>query len=205
MNGDLFQYALLPISCANETVEWIVNDSHKNYLSVDVLDFPDELVEQVFTLYEGSYLAYKNEVNNQLIPDSYGLLKYNRWIMFYENNDPEKKVICFCLFKTTDFGLKSSLTGSDGSKTGKRSVILFKIGSFNTHQVFGEISGKLEERILNDVPVVAFKDAKRILAHLGKADVKKKSGNHYSRKIGSLGVIVKIMVGLPEMDSTAME
>lgn len=193
MNDDLFLYALLPISSAKGTAEWMVDNSHAHYHTVDIVDFPEDLLENVFELYEASYGSYKS----QLISHSHGLLKYNRWIMFYDDDDPEKRIVCFGLFKTTNFGLKSGLTGSDGSKNGKRAVLSFKISSFNTQGVFGEISGRLEERIIKDVPAVTFEKAKAILEHFGKTDVKIKSGNHYSREIGNLGVVVKIMVGLP--------
>ena len=95
MNGDLFQYALLPISCATDTAEWMVDDNHTNYQTVDTLDFPENLLEQVFALYENSYRAYKDKVPKQLISDAYGLLKYNRWILFYDDADPDKKIVCF--------------------------------------------------------------------------------------------------------------
>ena len=62
MDGNLFQYALLPISFANIPAEWIVNDNHQNYQSVDVLDFPQELIDQVFSLYENSYRKYTEKM-----------------------------------------------------------------------------------------------------------------------------------------------
>lgn len=199
MNSSLFQYALLPLSHATETADWIAIDNNPNYQSVDVLDFPQKLIDQVFDLFEKSYQKYTEETGKQLISDPNGLLKYNRWILFYYEDDPDKKVVSFSLFKTTDFGLKSGLSGSDGTKDGKRSIVSFKIKSFNASEVFGEISGRLEEIIITKVPVVKFKDAKEILKHLGKTDVVKTSNNHYSRNIGPLGIVIKIMVGLPEI------
>ncbi len=198
MNSALFQYALLPLPHATETADWIVIDHDKKYQNVDVLDFPQELTNQVFDLFEKTYRRYIKKNTKLLISHSDGLLKYNRWILFYRKDDPEKKIVSFFLFRTTDFGLKSGLTGSDGTKEGKKSVISFKIKSFNTFGGFGEISGRLEKLIINDVPVVEFEVAKNILKQLGKTDVVKTTNNHYSREIGNLGIVEKIMVGLPE-------
>lgn len=197
MDNTLFQFAFIPLSGARENTDWIVIDHDKNYRNVDVLDFPQEYINQVFTLYEKSYQKYTKKNNSQLISDPQGLLKYNRWILFYRESDPDKNMVCFSLFKTTEFGLKSSLSGTNGSKEGKQSIISFKIRSFNTFGGFGEISDRLEELILKEVPVVEFKTAKRILKGLGKKEVIETSNNHYKRKIGDLGIIEKIMVGLP--------
>jgi len=197
MNSILFQYALLPISFVKEKANWIVIDNSINYTSVDILDFPLELKDQVFAVYENTYKQYINTTKNLLIPEPDGLFEYNRWILFYDDQDSDKKVISFLLFKTTNFGLKSGLTGSNGSYMGRKSVISFNINSFNSEGCYGEISDKLEDAILKHVPIVDFVIAKKILTYLGKLDVVQKEDNHYSREIGNLGILTKIMVGIP--------
>ena len=84
MDANLFQYALLPLSQSKEPAAWIVDDKHQNYQSVDILDFPQKLIAQVFILYEKTYKNYTEENEKQLISNSDGLLKYNRWILFQD-------------------------------------------------------------------------------------------------------------------------
>lgn len=198
MDHSLFQYAILPVTTVRKDTNWLTRDISENYTQIDVLDFPTDLLNQVYNLYERSYDKYKSEIKQPLILEPYGLLKYNRWILFYSPDDPDKSIVSFSLFKTTDFGLKSGLVGTNSSVEMKKSLINFKIGSFNTPNCFGEISGRLEELILSEVPIVEYKVAVKILHFLGKADIDQVNDNHYSRVIGNLGKVTKIMVGLPD-------
>lgn len=132
-------------------------------------------------------------------------MKYNRWILFYKDGDLSKKIVAFSLLRTTEFGLKAGLSGTDGAAGVKTPFISFKVASFNTDSCFGEISGRLEELIVEQVPVVNFKAAKKILEQLGKTGIVQQEENHYIRKIGELGVVKKVMVGLPEMEGLSEE
>jgi|GEM_PF-1493544 len=198
MNSTLFLCSLLPISTFSGDINWIIDDDSDHYNLTDMLDISQDLLGQVYAIYEESYRPYAKEYRqNMLISEPNGLYKYNRWILIYEDSDPNKKPICMVLFKTTEYGLKSGLMGSNGIKEAKKALILFKISSFNTQRVFGEISGALEERIIADVPIVTFENAKKILSKFGKKDVNQVDENHYSRCIGNLGIVTKIMVGIP--------
>jgi len=194
-----FKYALIPLSLAKKPADWLLDDESEHYFDTDILDMPEELVNVVFSQYQASYENVDETPRPKLIQDADGLFKYNRWILFYEDNDPNQTVICFCLYKTTDFGLKSTLGGSDGSKAGKRCMLTFKTTAFNTDGVYGEISGPLERCIIHDVPVVPIEKTKKLLNELGKTGIEECDDNHYSRIIGSLGSIEKIMVGKPHI------
>ena len=76
-------------------------------------------------------------------------------------------------------------------------MLTFKTTAFNTNGVYGEISDPIKKRIIHDVPIVSSKKAKLILAKLGKLDIEKHNNYHYSRTIGELGRVEKVMVGKP--------
>lgn len=198
MNSSIFLYAQTPLSAADHVANWMTNDNDSHYKEIDPLDFSQELLDPVYSLYRDSYAQYAKSGGNTLISSAFGLLKYNRWIILYDDNDPSREAIGFSIFKTSDYGIKAGLTGSNGGKPAKRKLISFKISSLNQVRIYGEISGRLEEIIIDHVPTVPFSEAEKILNRLGKSDVKKDDGDHYLRRIGSLGIVKKIMVGLPK-------
>lgn len=197
MDAAIFQYAVIPMSLVQTDVGWITKDDSSNYQRIDSIDLPQEMIDKVFDLYQKSYSPYTSQGVPPLFTGSDQLLKYNRWILVYSDDDPDKNIVSFFLFKTTDYGLKSGITGSNGARPINSMVKKFKVKSLNLKNVFGEVSGRLEEIIIKEVPVVDYRTAKKILSHFGKTDVKQKTGNHYSRSIGNLGVVTKIMVGNP--------
>ena len=126
MGSESFKYALLPLSMARESAEWLTDDINNQFTSVDILDFPQNLAAQTFSLYERTYQRYADEADNQLFSQSWELYKYNRWILFYEDDDPDKIVALFALFNTTSDGLKGCLTGSNGARDCKKSLIILR-------------------------------------------------------------------------------
>jgi hypothetical protein len=117
------------------------------------------------------------------------LLKYEEWLLFFH----EEKPVAFCLFSTSTFGLKLGLAGTDGSIEAK--TLLKNYLRTVCHQLgyYAEVSHGLAH-IMKSAPKVKASLARAIL---GKEIEPSPDGYHYTRKIGSLGKVEKIMVGVP--------
>jgi hypothetical protein len=175
---------------------WLTDDASARYQVLeDALDVPEEYVERVFELYQKTYQSY----GPPRFTDSRQLLKYDRWILFFEGDDHDAKhMIAFALLGSTEEGLKAGLRGSDLSLRARAAVKAFAIGSYNTPGVYGEISERLEAAIIAEVPVVPFMVARTILVGHGK-DIQRVADDdeHYTRELRNIGRVPKIMVGRP--------
>jgi hypothetical protein len=179
-----------------DDAHWLVDDTDSRYAEMDALDVSPDTINRVFEIYR---LAYSGLNNTPLIAEPNALLAYNRWILLREASTAEGPgpVAAFALFKVKAMGLKAGLKASDGQRASKRAIIRFAIASYNAPGVFGEISPPLETKLAGDVPVVPVDVALDVLARLGKRDVRPTHSNHYTRRIGALGEVEKLMVGYP--------
>jgi len=200
MDGGRFLVACIRVEETSRSLQWLTNDADSRYTAFDPIDLPDNTLRRVFRLYQNTYRDLSAQ---PLISKDVGLLKYNRWILFCkEHVDPESlpedsDIVGFALAGVKAPGLKIGLMGHDGSKEGKHGVIRFAIGSFNAKDVFGEVSPPIETIVVQSVPAVEFGDAENVLRQLGKTDVRQTTGNHYTRAIGAIGSVEKLMVGKP--------
>lgn len=200
MDSHLFLYAKIPLASGNTNTQWLTLDNSLHYVNCDILDFsfsPAKYLSQVFDLYRHAYAQYIDKGVEPLITEKEQLLKYNRWVLFHHPDDPDV-IVGFTLFRTTPCGLKSALGGRLSTVAGAgKMLLLFKIDAFHVAGIFGEISGALEKAIIKQVPVVPFITARKVLEVLGKRDVVVVGDDHYSRVIGHLGCMTKVMVGRP--------
>lgn len=108
----------------------------------------------------------------------------------------EGQLIAFQLEKTTAFGLKGGLLGSDGSRLGRAALKAYLTTWFHQPGHYGEVSHRvLELAQAARAPVVCGVHVSRIL---GKPVVVEADGVHYRRRIKNVGEVRKVMVGLPD-------
>lgn len=125
-----------------------------------------------------------------IVDEPQELYEYDSWELF-NNGGP----VAFVLSKTTSFGQKLGLAGSDGSRTGRTAVKEYVANSFFDPGRYAEVSHRMEELAVEaGAPIVC-------AAYVG--DVLKKSvlpegdGVHYRRAIKGVGEVTKILIGLP--------
>jgi len=126
------------------------------------------------------------------IEDADGLFEFDRWILI---QDARGKLIGFVLLKTTPFGLKVGLTGSDGSVAGREAIKAFHRRVYREKGVYGEVSDALERVVAGHAPRVPVDVAQLVLRP--KVVHREADGYHYSREITRLGRRTKLMVGTP--------
>lgn len=119
------------------------------------------------------------------------LMDYDLWDLCVDGED---KIRQFTLFKKTSLGLKSGLSGHDGSPEGKRWAVQQLKKRFAEPGVYGEVSHKIKEIVLSlNVPAVCASFVSQVL----KKTVKVEGPLEYSRALGDLGNVTKILVGRP--------
>lgn len=146
-----------------------------------------DYIPQVWDMFEKTYRAIGMPVKS---PE--GLLKYPIWDLYFHEETP----VMFNLYKDTPFGLKSGLSGSDGSSEGKRAVVDNLRSKFKQSGYYGEVSHKVEAiAIAAGAPVVCATFVAKIL---GKPVQPVGDSLHYERNLDGVGSVTKIMVGKPK-------
>jgi len=119
------------------------------------------------------------------------LYKYDHWELF----DDAGTWRAFVLSKTTPFGQKLGLAGSDGSRVGRTAVKEWLASSLFDAGRYAEVSHRMEE--------LAFEAGAPIVCAVYVHDVLSKNvepssdGVHYRRAIKGVGEVTKVIVGLP--------
>lgn len=126
------------------------------------------------------------------IPNPQGLLKYEIW----ELNIVQGRPVAFTLYKKTPFGLKSGLSGHDGTSEGKRAAVHNLRTKFREGGIFGEVSHKVKAIALAaGAPVVCAAFADDVT---GKQIELTDDPITYSRTLKGVGKVEKTMVGRPK-------
>ena len=111
------------------------------------------------------------------------LLDYDHWVVFLEEDVP----VAFRAGKTTPFGIKSGVSGTDGSGVGKSVMKAWLRVGFHHNGNYGEVSHAIE-RLTEGSPIVCAVFVPKIL----KKDVISSSdGVHYKRNLPGVGVVEK--------------
>jgi len=95
-----------------------------------------QYLDRVFEMMEGTYKSIGIPVSN---PNTL-LQKYPVWWLYMNRGEP----VAFAVFKSTAYGLKSGLSGHDGSSAGKSAAVQSIRTKFNIDGVFGEVSHKVK-------------------------------------------------------------
>lgn len=113
------------------------------------------------------------------------------WILLDVQGQPR----AFRAGKTTPYGVKLSMSGTDGSRLAKRATVATIAAWFREPGIYGEVSHRLEEfASQGNAPTVCATEAKRVL---GKSITPTGDGIHYVREITGVGPVQKVMVGRP--------
>jgi hypothetical protein len=119
------------------------------------------------------------------------LYEYSNWDLF----DDDGRWIAFVLSKTTHFGQKLGLAGSDGSRAGRTAVKEYVASSFFEAGHYAEVSHRMEELALEaGAPIVC---AVYVRDVLNKSVEPASDGVHYRRAIKGVGEVSKVLIGLP--------
>ena len=142
------------------------------------------VLPQVWEMYRESYKAIGAHVSSPT-----GLLEYDRWEVFFDEDRP----VSFNLYKTTSFGLKTGLLGTDGSPVGKQTMKTHIKSRYKRPGVYGEVSHAVE-KLTEGVPVVCVGFVPEVLK---KAVVPQPDGVHYIRTLEGIGAVTKKLIGNP--------
>lgn len=186
MDNGLFLIATIDVDTAlNGPANWVVTTGTP-YTQMDPIDVPTSLADELFSIYFRTY-----EGLGMHLQEAMGLFEYNRWILIRNENN---ELVAAIVFKTTTWGLKLGIVGTDGSPQGKDCLISLLIKTLNIECVYGEVSHPLEEKLDNKVPQVSSHIAKRVLE---KDIAPEADGHHYRRVIEGIGSKKKLLVGRP--------
>ena len=120
------------------------------------------------------------------------LYEYNHWKLYEDGGSP----VAFVLNKTTPYGEKLGLLGSDGSRAGRTAVKEYVAQSFFEAGNYAEVSHRMEDLALAaDVPIVCAAFASDVLK---KNVVPADDGVHYRRAIKNVGEVTKVLIGIPD-------
>lgn len=148
-------------------------------------DARSKVEDAVWSMYQKSYAAIGMHLAGKA-----DMREYDHWHVF---GDPPH---AFVASKTTPYGTKLGVLGSDGSKEGKAAVKDWLKTAFHREGTYGEVSHGVEHLALSGgAPAVP---ASEVGAILGKAVEPSADGLHYSRNIGGVGRVEKLMVGRPK-------
>lgn len=144
-------------------------------------------INQVWDMYEETYSRI-----GMHIPNPQALLKYKVWdLTFGSDGEP----VAFSLYKTTPFGLKSGLSGHDGSSAGKSAAVANLRSKYKQPGIFGEVSHKVKSIALAaGSPVICSAYADDVT---GK-DAEMVDPISYSRTLKGVGRVVKTLIGRPK-------
>ena len=151
--------------------EWVSGGERQSFL------------DDVWVMYKSSYQKIGMHISS---PST--LLNYDRWKIILDDSP-----VAFQLYKSTPFGLKTGLLGSDGLAVGKVAIKNLIKTQYHQQGVYGEVS-HVVEHICESAPVVCSIYTSKIL---GKSVFPLEDGIHYKRNLEGLGFITKKMVGLP--------
>jgi hypothetical protein len=144
-----------------------------------------EYLDAVWEMYSTSYAKIGLHVSGPS-----GLLAYDLWELFLDGDIP----VAFNLYKSTAFGLKTGLLGSDGSGEAKTLIKAHIKNRYKRGGVYGEVSHAVE-RIAQGAPAVCAVNAPKVL---NKPVVPEDDGVHYKRALKGVGMVTKKLIGTPK-------
>lgn len=166
-------------------------DDHGEWREVPL--FAREAIrEEIWAMYASSYATIGMSVKTPA-----GLSEYDVWNVYTDGATAR----AFRLEKTTAWGRKAGLAGTDGSPTGKAALRSRMATWFHVEGNYGEVSHAVEHMAQKaNAPVVCASDVTRVLN--GKTIRIEADGLHYTRLLADVGPITKIMVGRPRSTPT---
>jgi len=126
-----------------------------------------------------------------IVDQPHELYEYDTWELFNDDG----AWVAFVLSKTTPFGQKLGLAGSNGSRAGRTAVKKYVADSFFDVGRYAEVSHRMEELAIEaGAPIVCAAYARDVL---NKPVVPASDGVHYRREIKGVGEVTKVIIGNP--------
>lgn len=145
-----------------------------------------EVVSAVWAMVQATYAKI-----GLIVDQPRELYEYDNWELF----DDDGTWVAFVLSKTTPFGQKLGLAGSDGSRAGRTAVKKYVADSFFDGGRYAEVSHRMEELAFEaGAPIVCAVYARNVL---NKNVEPAPDGIHYRRAIKGIGDTTKVIIGLP--------
>lgn len=145
-----------------------------------------EAVSAVWAMVQATYAKI-----GLIVDQPRDLYEYDNWELFNEDGT----WAAFVLSKTTPFGQKLGLAGSDGSRAGRMAVKEYIADSFFDVGRYAEVSHRMEELAFEaGVPIVCAVYARGVL---NKSVEPASDGVHYRRAIKGIGEVTKVLIGQP--------
>lgn len=141
-----------------------------------------KVADAVWSMYAKSYAAIGMHLTGPA-----DMMEYDHWSVL--GSPPS----AFVVAKTTPYGQKLGLLGTDGSKEGKGAVKDWLRTAFHREGTYGEVSHGVEHLSAGS-PIVP---ADKVGAILGKTVEPSADGVHYGRTLAGVGRAEKLMVGRP--------
>ena len=117
---------------------------------------------------------------------------YDVWMVYFEGDTP----VAFAVSKTTPFGVKVGLMGSDGSPSGKSAVKAYLRTVPHKAGHYAEVSHGVEKIVMSaNPPVVCAVYADDVIR---KPVTPSEDGIHYTRSLSGVGNVEKVLVGKPK-------
>ncbi len=149
-------------------------------------DHREDYEEAVWNMYAQTYAKIGMHLRGP-----HELYDYDLWEIELDNTDTPR---AFRLYKITRFGRKAGLSGSDGSEFGRRAAKAALQTVYHEEGTYGEVSHRVADIVLAaESPVVCADHAQAVL---GKP-VKIEDAIRYTRSLGDLGPVTKVLVGRP--------
>ena len=146
-----------------------------------------ETLDRVWDMYKNSYAKIGLKVSSigEMVSE------YDAWRLAYDGEVP----VAFSVGTKTSFGVKSGLSGSDGTPAGKDSIKSLLSTIYKQPGFYSEVSHAVEH-------IAAKAGAPAVCAVYVPNIIKKQiepadDGIHYSRILGGVGNVTKILVGRP--------
>jgi hypothetical protein len=143
---------------------------------------------KVWAMYEHTYRSIGMHLS-----EPQDLAEYDLWEVVFDGGVP----VAFALYKSTPFGLKSALSGHDGSGAGKSAAVQDLKTKYLRSGVYGEASHKVLDIALSaGAPVVCAAFAPKVLRK--DVEVNPENPLEYSRNISGVGRVMKSLIGSPK-------
>lgn len=148
--------------------------------------FEDEIRPAVWAMVQSTYAKI-----GLILDHPSELDEYDVWDMFEDDGH----FIAFRLGKTTPYGIKGGLVGSDGSRAGRTAIKQYVAEWYLEDGHYAEVSHRMQELAFEaGAPIVCAVYAPEVLH---KPVVPEPDGVFYRRKIKNVGEVVKVLVGRP--------
>lgn len=172
-----------------------------NWVTFNLNSVSDDDMKRIWNMYSSTY----SKAGMDFSANDYKELRSKYKAIAVEDVDGDSIPDAFIIHKTTDFGNKIALLGTNDKKEAKRALIKKLFELVRTRGWYIEASLKMEELLSkSNVPVV--KDQGFLEYMFGKKDIKFLDNGYYERKLSKTDTrIVKRVYGKPIMTNKLNE